>query len=557
MTDYHEQFERLAGLMTSLDEFNIGEIFDTLARLCMMLRVSKGVTTFYASVAHERKGLGEPFVCYDSGEEHVLVSRIRRETATHMVIVCDVYQAKGEAPLTEQERNRVEIIQRMMVMCLNKSRQEKMLQMAACMDDEGYPNLRYFYAKIGELIQKGPDALFTKTAVRFNLKHFSLINERLGWKFGSIVMRKYFDILSQAGGDQTLVCRLGGDNFVMLFETANLAKVVECFMGTTVTYMEQLGQTVDLSAVAGVYTITDPERIKEPGNIMDGIITAYNIAKRENTDDIVYFTDELKIRKQNSIQIHRRFHRALEKGEFVPYYQPKVDIRTKKMIGAEALCRWIHDGKIVPPFEFIPILEQGTDICKLDFYMLDRVCRDIRKWLDEGRPVVKISVNFSRRHMVDPDLYKHIIATVDSSNVPHEYIEIELTETTTDVEFKDLKRVVEGLQAAGISTSADDFGVGYSSLNLIKQIPWNILKLDKSILPANGEDVERGSRMFAHVIAMAHEIGLTCVAEGVETDEQLNIMDHYGCRIAQGFLFDKPLEHDEFEKRLTHTDYSA
>ena len=170
-------------------------------------------------------------------------------------------------------------------------------------------------------------------------------------------------------------------------------------------------------------------------------------------------------------------------------------------------------------------------------------------------PVVRISVNLSRRHMMDPDLFEHIVEIIDQHSIPHDLIEIELTETTTDVEFKDLKRVVTQLQDAGINASVDDFGIGYSSLNLIKQIPWDVLKLDKSIIPSKGEDVERGSKMFAHVISMAHEIGMKCVAEGIETEEQLDIMRHYGCRIAQGFLFDKPLPVDDFEQRLALGNY--
>ena len=190
-----------------------------------------------------------------------------------------------------------------------------------------------------------------------------------------------------------------------------------------------------------------------------------------------------------------------------------------------------------------------------DFYMLDHVCRDLRKWLDAGFPVVRVSINFSRRHMMDPYLFRHIVEVIDAHEVPHKLVEIELTETTTDVEFRDLKRVVSQLQDAGIFVSVDDFGVGYSSLNLIKQIPWDVLKLDKSILPAKGEDQDRGDRMFAHIIAMAHEIGLKCVAEGVETEEQLDVMKRYGCHIAQGFLFDRPLPVAEFEARLSSGSY--
>ncbi|MBR1724624.1 MAG: EAL domain-containing protein, partial [Ruminococcus sp.] len=256
-------------------------------------------------------------------------------------------------------------------------------------------------------------------------------------------------------------------------------------------------------------------------------------------------------------QLQRIFPEALEKEEFKVFYQPKIDINTGELIGAEALCRWFRDGKIVPPLDFIPILEQGHDICKLDFYMLDHVCRDIRRWLDEGRQVVRVSVNLSRKHMVDYDLLEHIMEVIDKNKVPHKYIEIELTETTTDVEFRDLKRVVNGLQRAGVSTSVDDFGMGYSSLNLIKEIPWNVLKVDKSFLPVD-EDNENSTRsiMFKYVIAMAKEMGLECIAEGVETQDQVDVLRDNHCDLAQGFFFDKPLPVGEFEDRMTLHRYS-
>ena len=183
--------------------------------------------------------------------------------------------------------------------------------------------------------------------------------------------------------------------------------------------------------------------------------------------------------------------------------------------------------------------------------MLDHVCRDIRRWLDEGRKVVRVSVNYSRKHMMDIDLLEHTLDIVDRNNVPHRYIEIELTETTTDVEFQYLKSVVSGLQTAGISTSVDDFGMGYSSLNLIKEVPWNVLKIDKSFLPLESDN-ENSTRsvMFKYVVAMAKELGLECIAEGVETEQQVNVLRQNHCDLAQGFYFDKPLPVEEFEKRL-------
>ena len=193
----------------------------------------------------------------------------------------------------------------------------------------------------------------------------------------------------------------------------------------------------------------------------------------------------------------------------------------------------------------------GTDICDLDFYMLDHVCSDIRRWLDEGKDVVRVSVNFSRKHMVDVDFLDHIIRIVDKHNVPHEYIEVELTETTTDVMFSDLKRVVCGLQEQGIWTAVDDFGVGFSSLNLIRDIPWNVLKIDKSFVPKDVDDVDSvPNKMFKHVISLALDLGLECVIEGVETLEQLEVLRRNNCNIAQGYFFDRPLPIEDFEQRL-------
>ncbi len=244
------------------------------------------------------------------------------------------------------------------------------------------------------------------------------------------------------------------------------------------------------------------------------------------------------------------FPAALENEEFEAFYQPKVALKDYTLAGAEALCRWFHGGRMVMPGKFIPVFERTKAVTILDFYMLERVCKDIRKWLDEGKKIVKVSVNFSRRHLGDMNLLEHILEIVDRYQVPHEYIEIELTETTTDVDFKDLRQIVNGLQEAGISTSVDDFGMGYSSLNLIKELPWNVLKIDRSLLQPIAVGEENGSIMLRHVISMAQEMGLECLVEGVETAEQVKFLKQQSCFLAQGFFFDKPLPREEFEKRL-------
>ncbi len=203
---------------------------------------------------------------------------------------------------------------------------------------------------------------------------------------------------------------------------------------------------------------------------MDYVSVAMNISKNVQHVQFLSYDENLMMQMKNKKVVEAMFSDAIAREEFVVYYQPKVRLREYDLAGAEALCRWKRGGEMIPPDRFVPILEQSKAICTLDFYMLEHVCRDIRQWIDEGRDVVKISVNLSRRHMGDSELLGNILSIIDKYEVPHQYIEIELTETTTDVAFYDLKSIVFGLQEQGISTSVDDFGVVYSSLNLITPV---------------------------------------------------------------------------------------
>ncbi len=244
------------------------------------------------------------------------------------------------------------------------------------------------------------------------------------------------------------------------------------------------------------------------------------------------------------------FPEAIKNEEFQVFYQPKISLKNYRLEGAEALCRWKHGGEMIAPFRFIPALEAGQEICTLDFYMLEHVCQDIKRWLDEGKRVVRVSVNLSRRHFGNENLLKDIIGIINKYDFPKKYIEIELTETSTDVDFKELKEVVTGLVDAGIRTSIDDFGMGYSSLNLLRELPWDTLKIDRSLLPVTKDENSKIAVIMEHVIAMAHTLGIECIAEGVETIDQINILKTKSCFLAQGFYFDRPLEKQEFERRM-------
>lgn len=260
--------------------------------------------------------------------------------------------------------------------------------------------------------------------------------------------------------------------------------------------------------------------------------------------------NESQIADEKSKKIEELFPQAIKNEEFKVFYQPKVLLKNYKLNGAEALCRWFHDEKIVPPNDFIPVLESSKLICELDFYMLEHVCKDIRAWLDAGKKMVKISVNLSRQNIHTPDLLGKLLAIIDKYNVPHEFIEIELVETGSELCDEDLLDLVGGLRRAKISTAVDDFGTGFSSLALIRNIPWNVIKLDRSLLPSNADENSEQYKMVRHLLNMLRDMGFKCIFEGAETIEQVKMLKDYNCEEAQGYFFDKPLKKDEFQTRL-------
>lgn len=552
--EYYIQFERLLDEMNRIGEFDREAFREPLAKLCKLFRVAKGVTEFYKSPYDESHGNGEVICDYDDGHGDVEVHKIRIIADSGAVIIGTVYMDRDEKPLEPEEREKVDLIFRTMLSLISRRRLQRMIETFVFHDDAGYPNVRSYMRFLTKM--KNKCGLHGYTCGCYNLRHFTNINREIGRQLGDVVFHRYYLLISETVGDTGIVCRMGGDNFLLAFRNELSSAVLDVLNGVPVSYDDKGQARVEVSASAGLYKIPDGHLVENADDIMDCIVPTAQAARRDNGEQIIYYNNNLAKQKEKMVRVQRDFPTALKKREFQVYYQPKVDVFTGEMVGAEALCRWFHKGKMISPGEFIPVLEQNTDICKLDFYMLDAVCRDIRRWMDEGKKPVRVSVNLSRKHLVDVDILNHIMSIIEKHHVPHFYIEIELTETTTDVEFRDLRRVVNGLQAQGICTAVDDFGVGYSSLNLIREIPWNILKIDRCFLPEDEKNkYSTTSLMYKHVVSMAHDIGLECVTEGVETVEQVEILRKNHCDIAQGFYFDKPLPVEEFEQRLIERRY--
>ena len=536
------------------NDFDRVSYVQLIKEICEFYNLSKGVAEFYRNRTMERNGDGEYFCDYDNGHADKIAHRIRIESKSNAIIVGTVYMAEDAEPLSDDDRYCVNFLLGLILSFISRRRLQTVIEQFGFFDESGYPNYRSFGRFLDVVNADGK--LVGRYAFHLDLHNFTMVNQEIGRQNGDTVLWNYFEMLRGAIGDEGIICRLGGDKFVGMFSEDRKDLVMDILKGTSVSYGEDGYKRINISAAVGIYQIPPTFFMNSTGDIMDKAIIPSMIAKRQDEGAVVFYDIKMKNDRERMKQIQHKFREGLHNEEFKVYYQPKVDIETDEIIGAEALCRWVRDGKVIPPMEFIPILEQNMDICDLDFYMLDYTCRDIHRWMQEGKNIVRVSVNLSRKHLVDANLLEHIMEVIDRHAIPHKYIEIELTETTTDVQFRDLKRVVAGLREQGVWTAVDDFGMGYSSLNLIREIPWDVLKIDKCFLPVEGDaENEITSIMFKHVAALAQDMGMRCVVEGVETEDQLDILRENNCHIAQGFLYDRPLPVEEFEARLAKKHY--
>ena len=553
MDRFREFLERLIRTTHTVEDFDREKYVEVVKDICEYYGICKGVSEFYPSMSLERLGQGEVFCDYDNGEGEKVALLIRVVTKTKAVVKGVLYIRADDDDFDEETSDKLYVLLSVILRFISFRRLQRVVEEFGFRDEMGFYNYRAFARYLD--IQNEEGTLVGKLAFNADLHNFTLVNQEIGRLNGDIVLENYYNFITEIVGDEGIVCRLGGDKFVGIVTEDRRDRLFQAFEGEPIEFGDSAGRRVVVSASAGVFKIPNSFVLTSLGDIMDKIMLSCIIAKK-NDSSVVMYDQSMNNMNERAKWVQRKFRDALVRDEFKAFYQPKVDITKGEVVGAEALCRWFHEGGIIPPIDFIPVLEQGMDICDLDFYMLDRVCKDIRRWLDEGREVVKVSVNLSRKHLVDVDLLKHIMGIIDSNDVPHQYIEIELTETTTDVQFRDLKRVVTGLRREGVSTAVDDFGIGYSSLNLIREVPWDVIKVDKNFLPLDGESENSITNiMFRHVIAMAHDMGIKCVVEGVETKEQLELLRKNECYLAQGFYYDKPLPVEDFEKRLNNKKY--
>ena len=432
---------------------------------------------------------------------------------------------------------------------ISRTMTQNLLQQVMVTDmSTGVANQDYLMHFAGGLIASGQIANYN--IIFFNVHNFKYVNKVFSYEQGDIILRNYALHIKNIMGNDEIVARLGGDNFVLVFHKERREKLIEQLQNIRIHHQWQMkerefvfGATIGVSNLNGITV---------PRAIMGRASIAYQAARQKGVGSVVEFSPEIEQEILANQSIVSNFLPALQAKEFVIYYQPKVNVADRTMYGAEALVRWIRNGKMVPPMQFIPQLEREGSVCKLDYYVLERVCAFLKDRQNKGLSVVPISVNYSRRHLEEENLVERTLEIIDRYGVDHHLIEIELTESEDFQNYEIMSGIIDEFKVNGIGTSIDDFGTGFSSLNMIKEVDLETIKIDKSFIPLKTDypGKDRDLVMFHSIVQLINELDKKSIAEGVETVEQLEYLKGVGCDIVQGYVFDKPLPQEIFEERL-------
>lgn len=392
----------------------------------------------------------------------------------------------------------------------------------------------------------------------FDVKDFKLINDLWGYEMGDAYLRFVGDKLKEFAGAFEFACRCENDIFAVIVKNSSIASCEELME----TLFKEMGH---LPENANYHVQFSCGLVQQEGNYSSSYvmfdcakIAKANAKKNQVKNILVYdeYTKEEMIRRQ---QLKDDLQEALDNEEFVVYLQPKYNLRDDTLAGAEALIRWNYKHKeFLPPGKFVPVFEEDGSIGLIDQFVLRKVSEKFREWIEEGYELLPISVNVSRVQLTNRNLVRDIASTVREHEVPFQYIDLELTESAAFDNMKYLLETMSEIERTGFKLSMDDFGTGYSSLGLLRKMPLNILKLDKSFLDGYvDEKCEKERLMICDIINMAHHLGITVLAEGVETKIQRDMLRDAGCEIVQGYYYSKPIPIEEYEKLLQRVNVEA
>lgn len=426
-------------------------------------------------------------------------------------------------------------------------RQKEVLRYRAEYDPvSGIYNKETFFSKTKALLDANPER--RHFVIRFDIDRFKLVNEFYSVAEGDRVLRHVGEVISRLARPEETFGRFGSDVFCMcLFRSRTEVELLA----------EQLEQEINrypmsFQFVLSVGIVEIPRYEGEPVSILcDRAALAQRTVKGNYVNRHAFYDQSMSAALSREQNITGSMRKALDEGEFQVWFQPKFDMRNGKMIGAESLVRWIRpSGEMISPGEFIPLFERNGFIMPLDEYVWETTSRDIRDWLDQGLEMIPISVNVSRLHLNDPEFCAKMIALSEKYRFPPHLLEMEITESAYTEYPQKLYGIMDQLQEHGFQFSMDDFGSGYSSLNVLKDIPVNVVKIDLNFLRESRRGPEAGRTVLEGTIKLVRSMGLPIIAEGVETAEQVQFLLNAGCTGAQGYYYARPMPEAAFLRLL-------
>lgn len=412
--------------------------------------------------------------------------------------------------------------------------------------------LMAFDSFTAEALRRSASGNYTGFIAVISFAEFRRVNERLGYEMGNSILISVAKIMASCLSGNELICRNNASRFVLLFEGDDDNELFVRLSSMLTSIQKQIFDKykMQIYMLAGVAAFD--EEIGVMGAIDRGVAAKKTVSDRAyyNRNHIVFFDGTLSQQIKERRNIEANMMDALEKDEFKVYYQPKVSIVDGRVVGAEALVRWIRsNGEIISPGKFVPIFEENGFITDMDFAIYRGAVSDIARWLKMGIDVPLVSLNVSRFHLSEDNFPARLNDLVDSYGVPHKYIELEITESLLTENLDRLIDTVTRLKEMGFRISVDDFGSGYSSLNLITQLPFDTLKIDGAFFLRN-ELTDRNKKVITSVVTLAKSLNLETVSEGVETQTQVDFLKELGCDMVQGYFYYKPMPSIEFEKLL-------
>lgn len=415
----------------------------------------------------------------------------------------------------------------------------------------GLPNRKSFCSSVKAVLAYNPEAAANGeyTLIYFDVLRFKAINDLFGTEKGDRLLVHIAEKAKNVIGSKGLLCRLDSDKYVAFIHTSEHSP--EHYIEMIFNEISSFDFPFEITCNAGIYTITDSNLSAD--KMIDRAILAQTPVKGSYTTKYSYYTEELRRAMLSEHEIVGHMTEALAENQFELYYQPQYDHSTGMIVGSEALVRWNHPKKgLISPAAFIPIFEKNGFITKLDMYVFEQVCIFIRKCIDKKIHLVPVSTNFSRHDIFQSGFAEMLEAIRTKYDVPVKYLRIEITESAIVGNSQYANNVIKNLHHFGYIVEMDDFGSGYSSLNVLKDIELDMVKLDMMFLSDVSEG-NRGGTILSSVVRMAKWLGLPVIAEGIETVSQADYLRSVGCNYIQGYLYSKPLPESQYEEILSNT----